>query len=374
VVAGLLLVTRGTTTTESAATILQKSSAAQMQALAALGPDTTVHGVGFQHTEQTDAVRNGSQWALPDDTIQEGFTSFDATGKLVVFSSVTRGTDGHVYQHSELVGHDLVLTDVASGKTSRVPNWDSITIDQVRTRENQTLAALLAAVGPSTTAKVAVVDSTAAYVVQTATSRTYIDQNDYHVLRSEELAPDGHVRQYTVTTTFEVLPSCCSLQLDMDPATPGVQPAISVSGPQDISVDVVLGNNIGPLAAFNFKLIYDDTRLSPAGALPDPAVNIAALGSGYACGLPATSGQPDIDPATGAGHGVALLSCFNTQGVTLSAPTVLATLRLHVNASGQSTVTLADAGAGNDQGAELGSCEPVYAREMTCVGGSVTAP
>jgi hypothetical protein len=236
-------------------------------------------------------------------------------------------------------------------------------------------------------AKTASVGVVAAYVIQTPTYRTYVDQRDYHVLRSEELAPDGHVRGYTVTTTQEVLHnaalpiagSCCSLQLDMDPATPGVQPSLTVGGPQDINIDIVLGDSVGNLGAFDLSLAYDDTRLTPGaagsgGLNGNPDFNESALGGTWNCGL---GGSPsaDTDAATGPGHGAALLSCFTTAaGSDIAAATVIATLRLHVAASGTSSITIGSAHFAHYDTTDIGTCDAVAGGTMTCADGSVTAP
>ena len=204
-VTGLLFVTR-TATTESAATVLQKSGLAQTQALAALGPNMTLHATGIAHREQRPDQRNTSAFALPDDTTMEAFTSFGATGKVSAYSSTIKGTDGHVYQHSDLVGNDLIITDVASGQSHAAYNWGDLTADDMRTRISQATTAAVAAIGPSATAKTATVDGIAAFVIETPTNRTYIDRNDYNLVRSEQLAPDGHVTEYTMPLTVEVLP------------------------------------------------------------------------------------------------------------------------------------------------------------------------
>lgn len=172
--------------------------------------------------------------------------------------------------------------------------------------------------------------------------------------------------------------SCCSLQLDMDPATPGIQATRTVSGQQDISIDVVLGDTVGELGGFNFSLIYDDTRLTPVtpgatGINGNPDFNDAALGAGWNCSMPGTSGLADIDAATGAGHGVAFLSCFVTGAPpSVSTATVIATLQLRVTATGPSDIAIADANFAHYDATEIGSCNPVVNVELTCAGGSVT--
>jgi hypothetical protein len=172
------------------------------------------------------------------------------------------------------------------------------------------------------------------------------------------------------------LSGCCTLQLDLDPLIIDVQATAVVSVGNDIAIDVIFGENAGPLGALQFKVVYDDTILTPlaggTGVNGNPDLNDAVTGTAWTCSLPAGSGTPDIDPVSGPGHGVALLSCFTTTSpVTITTGTVLATLRLHVAAGGQADLAIAEAALGSHEGVELGSCNPVVDTEMTCVGGTV---
>jgi hypothetical protein len=190
-------------------------------------------------------------------------------------------------------------------------------------------------------------------------------------------------QQCTAEFTFETnkvnviaLP-CCSLHLDMDPTTPGVQSLLNVNGPQDISVDIVLGDTVRDLSALNFSLIYDDTRLTPAGVNNGGLDGNPDFGDGlgiyWNCGLGGSS--PDIDAATGPGHGVAFLSCYTTAtGNDIDPATVIGTLHLHVAASGTSAITIGDASFAHYDLTNIGTCDPGGGGTMTCLGGSVTAP
>lgn len=169
---------------------------------------------------------------------------------------------------------------------------------------------------------------------------------------------------------------CCSLHLDMDPATPGVQSSLTVSGPQDISVDIVLGDTVKSLGSFNFSLIYDDTRLHPAGlnqgGLDGNPDFSDGLGLYWNCGQP-PSPSPDSDPVPGPGHGLAYLSCIATLGgYDLEPATKIATLRLHVTASGTSTITIGDAHFAHWDATDIGTCGA--GGTLLCVGGSVAIP
>jgi hypothetical protein len=165
----------------------------------------------------------------------------------------------------------------------------------------------------------------------------------------------------------------------MDPATPGVQASRSVNGPQNINIDIVLGDNVGSLGALDVSLVYDDTRLTPAGMGSggldgNPDFNDGALGVAWNCGL-GGSPSPDIDEATGPDHGVALLSCFTTaQGATVGSATAVATLRLHVAASGTSDITIGSAHFSHNDATDIGTCDAGGGGTMTCAGGSLTAP
>lgn len=171
---------------------------------------------------------------------------------------------------------------------------------------------------------------------------------------------------------------CCTLALDLDPATPGIQASLATKDAQDVSIDIVLGDNVGNVSAFDVKLIYDDTKLTSlgngkGGLDGNPDFNDIALGSGWDCSL---SGSPsaDTDPETGEGHGVALLSCFATgAGAPVTSPTTIATLHLHAAAAVSTGITLSDVHLSHDDGTEIGSCNPVLQVELTCTAATLTA-
>jgi hypothetical protein len=195
----------GGTSSQSAVSVLQKTQAAQSTALAALGPNTTLHGTDVEYREQNDPVGG-----LPDTTIGESFWTFDAKGKLSAYSSTIKGTDGTLHQHSELVGGAMAHTDVKSGQTHTYPGYTA-TADSLRAVQSRVITAMLDRVTPSVMTKTATVNGVAVLVIDTpdgngGTNRDYIGQSDYWPVRSEELAPDGHVTAYTLQTVLEVLP------------------------------------------------------------------------------------------------------------------------------------------------------------------------
>ena len=379
---GLLLVTRGTTTTESATTILRKSEAAQAQLLAPLGPNTTYHVVTVKHQEHT--ITDTSGFTAPNDSTTDAFMTFDSAGMLNTFWQVSRGPDGQVFNRGDWSDGILVFTNTKTGKIGPRISYGRFPATAITERLSQVTTKVIQASSAASAAK-GMVAGIPAYIIETPGNRTYIGRSDYRVLKSEQLAPDGHVTEYTMQTVQEVSPGIAtgapttSLQLDMDPATPGLQSVRSVSGLQDINVDIVLGDDVGSLGALDFTLVYDDTRLTPgaagAGGLAgNPDFNESALGGTWNCGL---GGSPsaDTDAATGPGHGVALLSCFTTAaGSDIAAATVIATLRLHVAASGTSSITIGNAHFAHYDTTDIGTCDAVAGGTMTCAGGSVTAP
>ena len=170
---------------------------------------------------------------------------------------------------------------------------------------------------------------------------------------------------------------CCSLALDADLGIAGVQPVGGFALNSTASIGVILGESVGDLGAFNFKLIYDDTRLAPVAGggssiEGNPDFNQQALGAQWTCSLPAGSATADIDPATGPGHGVAFLSCFTTSAApVINNGVIVATLTLKVLVAGETGITIAEANFAHADSVEIGSCAPVTTTEMTCAGATI---
>lgn len=167
--------------------------------------------------------------------------------------------------------------------------------------------------------------------------------------------------------------TCCSLTLDPDASVPGTQPGLFTTLGAPVEIDVLLGDAAPSVSAFNFRIVYDDTILMPlpgaSGSDGNPDFNEAVLGSGWSCAPPAEPGQPDNDPLTGPGHGVALLSCFtNGQTGSISGPSVIAKMRFTAIAPGNTSLEIREAAAADASFTELGSCEPVALVAMTCSG------
>lgn len=202
-VEGLLLVTRGTSTTESATAILRKSEAAQAQLLAPLGPNTTFHVVTVKHQERT--IADASGFAAPNDDTTDAFMTFDSSGMLNTLWQVSRGPDGEVFSRGDWADGMLVFTNTKTGKVTARVSYGRFPATALSERLSQTMTKAIEA-SASTNARTAAVGGIPAYVIETPTNRTYINKSDYRVLKSEQLAPDGHVTEYTMQTVQEVLP------------------------------------------------------------------------------------------------------------------------------------------------------------------------
>jgi hypothetical protein len=167
--------------------------------------------------------------------------------------------------------------------------------------------------------------------------------------------------------------SALELAIDMNASEPGIQSARDVNPGDTFKVAIVAMNvppnqgNTGGIAAFNFILHYDRTKLIAPTIVGGPAternpdLNIDDLGgaaAGWDC-LPAPEGDMDDpggidgdgDPATGQ----ALLSCF-TVGGKESGTVTLATVTFTAIASGASNMTLSDFEIGDILGIGLAHC------------------
>jgi hypothetical protein len=197
------------------------------------------------------------------------------------------------------------------------------------------------------------------------------------------VAPDGSVysispEQKTAERTSPAQQSlaegCCSLMVDLS-REEGVQPDGGGPVGSTVTATLILGGNPGEVTAFNFKLTYDDTHLTPAagagGANGNPDFLESTFGSGWTCTLPSNSGTPDMDPQTGPGHGVAFLSCFTTGPATNITTAPIATMTFTASAVGTTDLELQDVQFGNPAGEEIGSCLPLITYEMACGSGFI---
>jgi Cohesin domain len=161
--------------------------------------------------------------------------------------------------------------------------------------------------------------------------------------------------------------------IDLDASTPGIQMMREVNPGDVFQVGVVLANvppnqnNLGGLAALNFVLNYDKTKIvAPSysgGPATDrnPKLNLADVGvaAGWMCG-PAPEGDLD-DPGGIAGDGnpdtgQAFILC-TTSGLAPSSGTLtLATITFTAIASGSTEMTLSDTAASDAVGIEFASC------------------
>lgn len=162
--------------------------------------------------------------------------------------------------------------------------------------------------------------------------------------------------------------------VDMDASTPGIQATRDVNRGDVFQVAIVLtnvppnANNLGGLAALNFTLNYDKTKIfAPTysgGPLTsrNPRLNLPDLGgveAGWQCD-PAAEGDLD-DPGGGSGDGnpatgEAFLSC-NTSGAAPSSGTlVVATISFTAVAEGSSDLTMTSVSAADSVAVAFASC------------------
>jgi len=143
-----------------------------------------------------------------------------------------------------------------------------------------------------------------------------------------------------------------------------------------------------PIGVVSFDVIYNDILntapevANSGNALDDnPDANAgsttwgSSLGTGFDCsggGLAFPKG--DKDPATGAGHGDAFLSCKSATGPwTLGdneTSGVLAVITFHANAAGTDNLRITNGLLGYSDATEMGTCNPTVTYEMDCNGGS----
>ncbi len=148
------------------------------------------------------------------------------------------------------------------------------------------------------------------------------------------------------------------LYVDLDASQPGIQSSRTVNVGDVFRVAVVAVNvpaytgSVGGLAAFNFIVEYDKTKVvaptieNGPSVSRNPALNVAALGgeeAQWSC-LPAPEGdlddpggiEGDGNPATGQ----ALLSCFTPATGHASGTLVLGVVEFHAVAAGSSNLHL----------------------------------
>jgi hypothetical protein len=165
-----------------------------------------------------------------------------------------------------------------------------------------------------------------------------------------------------------------SFVVDMDASAPGIQSSRNVNPGDVFQVGIVLTNippnqnNLGGIAAFNFQLNYDKTKIvAPTyagGPSTDrnPRLNLPDLGgadAGWQC-IPAAEG--DLDDPGGLGGdgkpetGEAYLSCFTAGAAPSSGTVVLATVSFTAIAKGSTQLTLSDVVAADGVAQEFAHC------------------
>jgi hypothetical protein len=198
----------------------------------------------------------------------------------------------------------------------------------------------------------------------------------------EVTSEDGDALQFDLATRrfsgTSALERCCAVQLDLVRGEDGVQAGSGAERDAMLTADIVLSPGVDSLAAFSFKLVYDDTvlagRVVGDGTGANPMINEVALGTGWNCSLLTGSGTPDTDAERGAGRGVAFLGCFTDVGVSVPAGTRLATFELHATTSGRASIDLVEVVLGDGNGIEIGRCKFADAEDsLTCAGGEFNA-
>lgn len=160
--------------------------------------------VTVSHREHT--VTEMSGYTAPNDTTTDLFMTFDDTGMLNTYWQVSRGPDGQIIERGDW-GADgkLVFTNTVTREVVLTTGFSRFPATAITERLNQTMTKAIEA-SASASARTVGVAGIPAYVIETPANRTYIGKSDYRVLKSEQLAPDGHVTEYTMQTVQEVLP------------------------------------------------------------------------------------------------------------------------------------------------------------------------
>ena len=178
-----------------------------------------------------------------------------------------------------------------------------------------------------------------------------------------------------------------SFIVDMDASTPGIQSSRDVNVGDVFQVGIVLTNipplqdNLGGIAALQFHLDYDKTKIvapTYAGGPStnrNPRLNLADLGgpeAGWQC-LPAPEG--DLDEPGGLGGdgkpetGQAYLGCFTAGAAPASGTIVLATVSFTAIAKGTMQLTLNDVIAADGVALEFARCSGASS-VVPCQGGT----
>jgi hypothetical protein len=180
------------------------------------------------------------------------------------------------------------------------------------------------------------------------------------------------------------VPPPVAVTIDADPATAGIQAARTVNeGPTwGFTVDVLIAS-VSDLSAFNFELVYDQTKLSAPTISTGPDTDrnpdaeqafLASTGRTWSCSPPAPTG--DADPS--ATVGAARLVCFSTGGSAGpsvgASPVVLAHVQFTAisSVSPTSSLTLRNLNTFAATGVETGSCNPIVVKSATCTGATIT--
>ena len=219
------------------------------------------------------------------------------------------------------------------------------------------------------------------------------DQPPAVVVPPPAVSPPAGVQPATdPTTVADPAPAGGELRviIDANASEPGIQSSREVNVGDKVRVGIVVAN-MGPgsngagMAAMQFNVNYDKTRLFAVSISGGPAVdrnpdlNEGALGDGWMC-LPAPEGDAD-DPggANGDGNpdtGQAALSCFTVTPGSAQGNFVFGTLEFTALSSGTIDLQLDLLVMGDSAAIPIGQCnyggDPASGPEVPCDGARIT--
>lgn len=200
------------------AVVAERAQAAEQAVLSGLGPDSTFHMKQQSYIASNASLPAGA-FVLPVSYASETWVYFDPDGIMTGFYSEVRDTEtGALLQDSRLSGKTLVITDIASGETRTVANfeWTAGALgSRIDDAASQTRASTESSASSATAERVSM-DGRETFIVESAApggsgaKRTFIDAATYRTLKWEKVAmqADGQERVTESRTwdAFEVLP------------------------------------------------------------------------------------------------------------------------------------------------------------------------
>lgn len=193
---------RGESHSATALEVANRAYAHESQVTAGLGPNTTIHEVVILHVTPEQAELNHE----PVDTRSDGWWGFDGTGNLVAYFARTTDMSGRVLVSTVELMPDgsLVQTNYGGAEVEAhvVVQHYSLAAADVASRFDNAVDANKQQIMQS--GQAAAKDENGAYVISTATERVHVDPHTYRVLRVDELASDGSVRESREYTQLDI--------------------------------------------------------------------------------------------------------------------------------------------------------------------------